>query len=370
MSVDFSFRPTININFGTQNIINTGGADAAGALDLVNSFFNQPTSFSSGDWSRPTPFPGSIPGPSIGQAGAPAGQGLQVNDDGSVTTAGGFRVHATGERSEWKIYGPDGEQLTRVWGDPHVEEADGTKWDFTKDSDFVLPDGTRIHADTNYDGTSGTSQSVTTGLHIMNGTQRYNIEGVNTGRPQGTMHEDAYEWRATHLATNPNIDEFHLGSGEEEVQWARVRNGQYDGVIQDHGGRPVKVDAGNHRIYDQTTDRGQLHTDIHMRPPVGSRAWGNLVRAQTNDYQARVLGQTFGPLGAWPALQNSFGIHANHIEGQFNADLMDLYYGGLPSYFNNYFAPFDALSGMIDLLRSDSDWRRQLQHGGPQQIWT
>ena len=130
----------------------------------------------------------------------------------------------------------------------------------------------------------------------------------------------------------------------------------------------MKIDANGHQIYDQNVDGGQLHTDMHMRPPVGSRAWGNMVRSQVNDTQARAWGQAFGPLGAWPALNTAYGIHANHAEGQFRSDLMDLYYGGLPSYFNNYFAPFDALSGMIDLLRSDTNWRRQLHQ--PAQIWT
>lgn len=361
---NITFQFNINVG-GNQNVVNTNATDGNRALNRINDFFT-------GDFARTGHSHrgdigcGCIPGPEIGQAGAPAGRGLQVNDDGSVTTAGGYRVHATGQQSEWKIYGPDGKQLTRVWGDPHVDEADGTRWDFTKDSDFVLPDGTRIRADTNYDPKAKNGQSVTTGLHVMNGTQRYEIQGVNTGRPQGTMHEDAYEWRAANLAMNPNIDEFHLGSGKEEIQWARVRNGQYDGVIGN--GRGHKVSAGDHMIYDQKVDRNQAHTADHLRPPVGSRAWGNMVRGQINDAQAKAWGQTFGPLGAWPAIQNSLGIHANHIQGEHAANMMDWFYGGLPSYFNNYYAPFDALSGMIDLLRSDSDWRRQLHQ--PATVWT
>ena len=33
---------------------------------------------------------------------------------------------------------------TRVWGDPHVSESNGDKWEFKKDLTFKLEDGTRV----------------------------------------------------------------------------------------------------------------------------------------------------------------------------------------------------------------------------------
>lgn len=365
---NFNFNLNLNL-FGNQNMVQSNAAHCVGALDLLNQFFGGDMMSSGGNSFHQGIMPGCgcLPTPNVRQAGAPAGQGLTQNEDGSITTAGGYRIHASGHSCEWKIFGPDGDELTRVWGDPHVDEADGTKWDFTKSSDFVLPDGTRIHARTNYDPSQGNGQSVTTGLEITNGADRASVEGVNTRRPSTTMSQDAYEWRAAHLATDPNRDSFHLtGSGADDVHWVRERNGRIDGVIQE--GRGHKVSAGDHQIYDQKVDASQLGTIAPgMRPPVGSRAWGNMIRSQLNDTQAKLWGQLLGPAGAWPALQNAYGIHADHIEGQFQSDLRDLFFGGWPSYFGDFNSPMNALQGMIDLLRSDGDWRRQLRasvHGG------
>lgn len=364
-SGNFNFNFNLNL-FGNHGCVNPTAASAVGALDLLNQFFgaDMMQSGQSG-YQHCVPQCGCLPTPNVTQAGAPAGKGLTQNPDGSVTTAGGYRIDATGQSSEWKIYGPDGEQLTRVWGDPHVDEADGTRWDFTKDSDFVLPDGTRIAADTNYDPSKGNGQSVTTGLNIINGADRAEITGVNTRNPETSMHQDGYEFRAMHLATDPNRDSFHLaGTGADDVHWVRERNGQIDGVIQE--GRGHKVSAGNHQIYDQKVDASQLSEIAPgMRPPVGSPAWGNMLRSQVNDTQAKLWGQMLGPMGAWPALQTAYGIHGDHINAQFQTEMMNMLFGGLPGYFGDFNSPMNALNGLIDLLRSDGDWRRQL-HGSQQ----
>ena len=123
-----SNSPVNNFNFGGINInINvgqSGGVDALQLLGLQALFGQNQFDFGS---SRPDAyFPqlGSLPAPGLNLSGPPAGQGLTQNDDGSVTTAGGFRIEAHGERASWTIYGPDGKELTNVWGDPHVQEAD------------------------------------------------------------------------------------------------------------------------------------------------------------------------------------------------------------------------------------------------------
>jgi hypothetical protein len=102
--------------------------------------------------------------------------------EGSVQTEGGYTIVPEGE-THWSIYAPGqkmGEEpMTRVHGDPHVTEADGTSWDFTKNSDFVLPDGTRIAATTS----AQEGKSVTTGLDITNGHAHVSVTGVNTADP-------------------------------------------------------------------------------------------------------------------------------------------------------------------------------------------
>ncbi|HRC88053.1 MAG TPA: DUF1521 domain-containing protein, partial [Thermoanaerobaculia bacterium] len=143
----------------------------------------------------------TLPAPDPMFSSAPAGKGLETSPEGwppgAVKTAGGYVIVAEGS-CNWSIYAPGQKcgdtPMTRVHGDPHVSEKDGTRWDFTKDSDFVLPDGTRIFCNTS----SETGQSVTTGLTITNGADRVEISGVN-GHPQvGEVTRDGYEWRAAH----------------------------------------------------------------------------------------------------------------------------------------------------------------------------
>lgn len=98
--------------------------------------------------------------------------------NGKIETPGGYTVEPLG-RFEWKITGPDG-KTTRVWGDPHVAEGDGGKWDFKRDSTFVLPDGTRINVTTKPWGNGG--MTVTSGLEIINGNDRVVVSGIDAGK--------------------------------------------------------------------------------------------------------------------------------------------------------------------------------------------
>src|SRR5690606_19714641 len=91
-----------------------------------------------------------IPSPGIAHSGASAGKVLTKDPagwpQGSVQTAGGYTIVPEGKDAAWSVYAPGqkpgDKPNTRIWGDPHVDEKDGTRWDFTKNSDFVLPDGT------------------------------------------------------------------------------------------------------------------------------------------------------------------------------------------------------------------------------------
>jgi hypothetical protein len=372
------FNITINNTF----IENSGGADGVRrSLNLFNSVNDRlDWGGSRGDFQMPRC--GCLPTPNVGLSGVPAGEGLRTNPQGwpenTVETAGGYRIVAEGN-TNWSVYAPGqnpgDKPHTRVHGDPHVAERDGTNWDFTKDSDFVLPDGTRIFADTDYDAARGNGQSVTKRLVISNGADRIEVDGIDRGRPElGQITPDAYEWRALHL-TNPEAngsnrygqaesqhDAFHLTGDRENVHWVRERDGNFDGVVK-NGSR--KIDAGGHQIYEQDVDPTLNPTTAReLRPAPGSREWGNALRSQLNDAQATAWRQLYGQdIGALGALQGAYGIHGNHIEGEFRADMMDWMFGGLPGYFNAYqYGPFAAMYDMISLLRSDSDWRTQFRN--------
>ncbi len=111
-------------------------------------------------------------------------------DNDKITTPGGYTIEPTG-KFEWKITGPDGKS-TRIWGDPHVAEGDGGKWDFKRDSTFVLPDGTRINVTTKPWGNGG--MTVTGGLEVINGNDRVLVSDIDQGKGKiGSITYDGFQ---------------------------------------------------------------------------------------------------------------------------------------------------------------------------------
>ena len=87
-----------------------------------------------------------------------------------------------------RIYNSSDQQITRIWGDPHVNEnGGGDNWHFGNDSTFVLTDGTKICLDTEL--TSG-NEWVVHGIDIIAGNDRYHF---GTGGEDG-LSKDAFEW--------------------------------------------------------------------------------------------------------------------------------------------------------------------------------
>lgn len=359
-----------SVNIGNVNIFNFGdrspfdlnlfrGSSAhecVQARGILDAFFAQAIMPGGcyGGKDVALPHCGCIQPPNINLSGPPAAKGVEQIAENKWKTAGGYIIEAEGKQCAWNITGPDGKKLTRVWGDPHVWEEDGTKWDFTKDSDFVLPDGTRIEAITNYDPSKGNGQSVTVGLNIMNGQDRFEVKGVNTGKPTATHHLDAFEHRALSLTTNPNKDTFHLAGDSTDIHWLRERDGNLDGVITGS----TKIKEGNHKIYEQKVDPKLMASVAPgMRPAPGTPAYNTMLNSYMNDEYAQTMGQLFGPAGLALSLPNAYATHARQIQGEFLNSL----FGGWPTYFPGYKEPMDALRGFIDLLREETDWRRGLQ---------
>ncbi|MCD6310117.1 MAG: hypothetical protein J7M18_05345 [Candidatus Eremiobacteraeota bacterium] len=78
-------------------------------------------------------------------------------DDGSIEylTRGGYKVNV--KNHDINITDPDGKS-TKIWGDTHVTEPDGTRWDgSSKASTFLLADGTKITL--NADAPNGSVQN-------------------------------------------------------------------------------------------------------------------------------------------------------------------------------------------------------------------
>jgi hypothetical protein len=269
---------------------------------LLRGGYGQQGPYSQGFAAGPC---GCIPSPQINFSGAPAGRGLTKSPEGwpagAVQTAGGYTVVPEGRDAAFSVYGPGakpGDQpITRVWGDPHVNEKDGTRWDFTKNSNFRLPDGTNIGVTT----TSQTGQSVTSALDITNGADRVQISGINSNSPTtGDITHDGYQARA-HLSNG--TDTYHLGGDATNQRWFLERDGRMQGEV-----------TGAH--YDRTTNRyeqdlnrdSQFSVDPSLRPPFGSPAWGNQLRMEAVDIARRSGNHDFA---------HNMGnlMHADHVHG-------------------------------------------------------
>ncbi len=287
----------------------------------------------------------AIPQPTIQQSSPPAGRGVTgaPRDEGwpeeSFRTAGGYTVVFDGTQSSMKIYGPDqgpdDKPLTKVWGDPHVDESDGTRWDFTKDGDMVLPDGTLLALDT----TAQTGFSLLESVTIVNGDDRVEISGISSNDPEsGYISDDGFEWRAQHIATHAGTDykTFIMSEdGEDDVGF----NLFYRGVDQ---GEVIGAEMRD-GSYEQETDGGQLYQpDPSTLPPLGSPAWGNAVRSTLLDQLAT----------SDPALALEYGAYfsADHNAVSHASSRWGIGVGGLGGLQPNWLSTTSSLAGMGNIV--------------------
>lgn len=163
------------------------------------------------------------------------------SSSGTITTPGGYKIEQMGQ-FEWKISGPDGKS-TRVWGDPHVDEGDGGKWDFKRNSTFALPDGTQINVTTK---PWGNGMTVTGQLDITNGHDHIQVTDIDKGKGKvGQITKDGYEQKVGFR--NKNDDIFYMG--KETDDWAL---GGREVVGSENGGETFKVgnllQSGNYSV--------------------------------------------------------------------------------------------------------------------------
>ena len=188
---------------GVDDILSDIFSDFARLFDSVGTNFSGNQSIAAGGCVvPPSPFESSQP------------QGSLKTDGNVITTAGGYKIEATGQH-EWKITGPDG-KTTRVWGDPHVAEGDGGTWDFKRNSTFVLGDGTRINVSTAPWGNNG--MTVTSGLEIISGNDRVTVSGIDKGKgvvgqvtPDGYAHSNTFGGNDVFVMGRETDDWSHQG---------------------------------------------------------------------------------------------------------------------------------------------------------------
>ncbi|NJN46844.1 MAG: DUF1521 domain-containing protein [Candidatus Competibacteraceae bacterium] len=120
-------------------------------------------------------------------------------ENNTIQLDNGYELSFDNERQSWHIKDADGNEVN-IWGDPHVKENDGGKWDFKQDSTFVLDDGTKITVHTS---PTGNGQTVTDTVTITKGDQAIQVTGIannnvqisevmSNGEELDAAHNDGY----------------------------------------------------------------------------------------------------------------------------------------------------------------------------------
>jgi hypothetical protein len=101
-----------------------------------------------------------------------------VNNQGQaiIKTDDGFTVTFLGKNQAFTITDPGG-KTTKIWGDPHVNESDGDRWDFKDKSTFVFGDNKITVETTPRPGNENVTYSQT--VTIYNGEDRFTMKGVD-----------------------------------------------------------------------------------------------------------------------------------------------------------------------------------------------
>jgi hypothetical protein len=186
---------------------------------------------------------------------------LSTDSSGAITTAGGYKIEPT-STFEWKITGPDGSN-TRVWGDPHVEtngKTGGEKFDFKKDTTFVLPDGTKINVKcTPWSGNPNVT--VTQSLEIIQGNDKVMVTDIDKGKGKtGTVSHGASAAKST-VATQQTFV-----AGQNVADW--YLNGS---EIKSNAGLPDLFNVGDNKLM-QVWD-SWLSGWTNDASPIGEAAW-------------------------------------------------------------------------------------------------
>jgi hypothetical protein len=241
---------------GVDDILSDVFSNFAQLTDFGGQFAGaqQPPSIAAG---------GCVSPPLWGDCTHPEGS---LKTDGSViTTPGGYKIEATGQ-FEWQITGPDG-KTTRVWGDPHVAEGDGGKWDFKRNSTFVLGDGTRVNVTT---APYGSDATVTQGLEIISGNDRVTVSGIDKGKGVvGQVTRDGY----AHANTFAGNDVFVMGRETDDwsFQGREVIGSSNNGESFKLGG---ELAAGGGDLWAGNFDFNQLiHDFVNSLIGDWNRAW-------------------------------------------------------------------------------------------------
>lgn len=295
----------------TSITANAGKDQLTGTMSQVSVLFAQVNTLTP---SEPSPSDSSHPSGS-----------LKVDDKGVITTPGGYKIEAT-KQYEWKVTGPDG-KTTRVWGDPHVDEGDGGKWDFKRDSTFVLGDGTRINCSTKDWG----NMTVTKGLEIISGNDRVCVSDIDKGKGKvGDITKDGF----ANVNSFGNKDVFVMG--KESDDWSFKGK---EVIGSNNGGDSFKL--------GKDLPAGEVGALVDQNKANGSDFFVKMYQQISKMFDALIQGM--GPGGKMPDMSNlKFPTLAPESAGAFQKDGLDM----IKKSFECVSAMFQALQKILDLADS------------------
>jgi hypothetical protein len=132
-------------------------------------------------WSNP---PSTLPAP-VNQRPAPSADPVWTHEtgDGKVTIRLGdkYTITANEKDASWTVRNNETGHVTKVHGDPHVDDDNDGKndFDFKKDMTFQLEDGTKITVNT---VPYGNGQTLSSKLTITNGNNAITVEGLGDSK--------------------------------------------------------------------------------------------------------------------------------------------------------------------------------------------
>ena len=173
----------------------------------------------------------------------PASPGL--GDTITVELESGWTVEINpndnGATTELKIYDEEGSLVTRIWGDPHVDNGgDGSDWHFGDDSTFILPDGTKLCLNCKRTSNENDDEDIWVchGVDIISGNQHLGM-GLNPDEVNGAeeyrtpqMTQDGLAWDQSHLDASSDSNAGVFTWSADHNEWAMLNDGQFH-VVQD-----------------------------------------------------------------------------------------------------------------------------------------
>ncbi|HQH26852.1 MAG TPA: DUF1521 domain-containing protein, partial [Oligoflexia bacterium] len=96
-----------------------------------------------------------------------------------VLTGDGYKIACQGKDQAWTITSPDG-RSTRIWGDPHVVESDGDKWDFDGRASFSFGRN-KVTVET---VPHANGKTITGKITIYSGNERVTIADIDQDKPR------------------------------------------------------------------------------------------------------------------------------------------------------------------------------------------